>query len=81
MDRCLGTSRGPARSLFLMGASMNIEMNDPPASVVVMGLALACYAVSRILIARRVHHLCTDLMQQKNIEGIRASHTEPVGGG
>lgn len=65
----------------LMGATANVDMHDPPASVVVMCGALIVYAASRILIARRVFHLCREILLHRDVDTIRASHAEPVGGG
>jgi hypothetical protein len=68
-------------TMFLMGATAAIDMDDPPASVVVMCGALVVYAMTRILIARRVFHLCRDMLLQRDVDAMRASHAEPVGGG
>lgn len=52
---------------------------DPPGAVVVMGAVLAAYAVTRIVIARRVIRLCSRLSHKT--DDVRAAHVEPVSGG
>ncbi len=70
-----------APTMVFLAMSADVEMNDPHASVLVLCGALIAYAISRILIARRVFHLCSAILLQRDVDAIRASHADPVGGG
>lgn len=47
----------------------------------IFSIAVVLYGMTRIVIARHVHRICSNLLLRPAVDDMRASHVAPVGGG